>query len=129
MFVGYLYATSVRLCLLWITLMTWVLDSSGTQTAVINTEHTLATSTTNATFQSFVRLNNLALGDTLELRIYNITLSGGTLEVCWKATYGPALPVAIVSASPPLASDQSYRLTLKQTAGTGRNFDWKILRI
>lgn len=109
--------------------MAWTLASSGTQTAVITTEHTLATDTNNATFQPFVRLNNMALGDIVELRIYTMTLTGGTLEVAWKATYGPSLPAAIVSAGPMLASDISYRLTLKQTAGTGRNFDWKILRI
>lgn len=109
--------------------MSWILDSSGTQTAVISTEHTLSTATTNATYSAAVRLNNLALGDIVELRLYTITLSGGTLEVCWKATFGPALPVALVAVSPAIASDQSLRLTLKQTAGTGRAFDWKLLRI
>lgn len=109
--------------------MTWTLDSSGTQTAVISTEHTLATSTQNATFQAFVRCNNFAVGDILELRVYTITLTGGTLEIVWKACFGPAPPISLVIASPPLASDQSIRLTLKQTAGTGRNFDWKLLRI
>ncbi len=109
--------------------MTWILDSSGAQTATIGTEHTLATSTVNATFQSKVRLNNLALGDIVELRLYTITLTGGTLEVCWKGVWGPALPASLVVISPPIASDQSYRLTLRQTAGTGRAFDWAVLRI
>jgi hypothetical protein len=109
--------------------LAWTLDSSGTQTAVISTEHTLATSTTNGTFQFITRLNNLALGDIVELRLYTITLTGGTLEVCFLGVYGPSLPVAIVSVSPPMASDISLRCTLKQTAGTGRNFDWKLLRI
>ena len=109
--------------------MTWTLDSSGTQTATIGTEHTLATSTQNATFQAFVRTNNMATGDILELRMYTITLTGGTLEICWKATFGPAKPISVVIASPPIASDQSIRITLKQTSGTGRAFDWKLLRV
>ena len=108
--------------------MTWTLDSSGTQTAVIGTEHVLATSTTNATFYFQVRGNNLVSGDILELRIYTITLSGGTLEVTWKTTVGPSPPPAIVIASPPQPSDQSIKVTLKQTAGTGRALDWKLLR-
>lgn len=109
--------------------MTWTLDSSGTQTNVVNTEEILATATTNATYQGFIRLNNMAAGDVFEIRIYTITLSGGTLEVVWKCTVGPALPVATVVASPPIASDQSLKFTVKQTAGTARATDWKLLRV
>jgi len=108
--------------------VSWTLDSSGTQTAVIGTEHVLATSTNNGTFYFQVRGNNLVAGDILELRIYTITLSGGTLEVTWKTTVGPSPPSTIVIASPPQPSDQSIKVTLKQTAGSGRSFDWKLLR-
>lgn len=109
--------------------MSWTIDSSGTQTATIGTEHVLvAGSTTNATYIAKVRLNNLAIGDIVELRIYTMTLSGGTLEQVWKATYGPSPPISLVAPSPPLASDQSIKLTLKQIAGTGRSFDWELLR-
>lgn len=109
--------------------MTWVVSSSGTQAAVIGTEHTLATDTTNATYYSQIRTNNLQAGDVVELRIYTMTLAGGTLEVTWKTTVGPSPPPSIVFASPPQPSDQSLRVTLKQVAGTGRSFDWKLLRI
>lgn len=109
--------------------MTFILDDSGTQTAVISTEHTLTTLTTDGTYISFVRMNNMALGDIVELRIYTITLTGGTLEIVWKATFGPWKPFNLVAASPPIGSDLSMRVTLKQTAGTGRAFDWKVLRI
>jgi hypothetical protein len=109
--------------------MTWTSSASGTQTAVIATEHTLATDTTNGTFYFEVDINNLANGDILELRIYVMTLSGGTLRVAWKSTYGPIPPINDIAASPPQPSDQSYRCTLKQTAGTGRSYPWKLLRI
>lgn len=108
--------------------MTWVLSASGSQTAVVNTEHTLATDTTNATYSFQARCNNMALGDVVELRLYTITLSGGTLEVVWKTTIGPSLPAAIVTVAPPQPSDQSIRATLKQVAGVARVFDWKLLR-
>lgn len=109
--------------------MTWVVSASGTQTAVIGTEHTLATDTTNATYYFEVDTNALALGDVLELRIYTMTLAAGTLRVTWKATYGPTVEFIPIAASPPQPSDQSCRATLKQTVGTGRAFPWKLLRI
>lgn len=109
--------------------MTWALSSGGTQTAVIGTEHILTTDTTNGTYYFEVALNNLANGDILELRIYCITLSGGSLQVAWKSTYGPIPPIQDVAPSPPQPSDQSCRVSLKQTAGTGRAFPWKLLRI
>lgn len=109
--------------------MTWTLSASGTQSATIGTEFTLATDTTNATYYFEVDMTNLALGDVLELRIYTVTLSAGTLHVAWKSSYGPAPPVNAIAASPPQPSDQSCRVTLKQTAGTARSLPWKLLRI
>jgi hypothetical protein len=109
--------------------MAWALSSSGTQAATVGTEHTLATDTTVATFYYEVDLTNMALGDIVELRIYTMTLAAGTLHVAWKSTYGPSPPVAAIAPSPSQPSDQSIRATLKQTAGTSRNFPWKLLRI
>lgn len=108
--------------------MAWALDSSGSQTAVIGTEHTLATSTNNGTFYLQVRCNNMVAGDVVELRLYTMTLTGGTLELTWKTTIGPSPPTNIVCPFPAQPSDISIRATLKQTAGTGRVFDWKLLR-
>lgn len=109
--------------------MTWTASSNGSITAVIGTESTLVTDTTNATYYYEVDISNLANGDILELRIYTITISGGTLHLAWKSTYGPVPPIQDIAASPSQPSDQSYRATLKQTAGTGRVFSWKVLRI
>jgi hypothetical protein len=109
--------------------MTWALSASGTQTATIGTEHTLATDTNNGTFYFEVDTNALALGDMLELRLYVMTLSGGTLRQVWKATYGPTVDFIPIAASPPQPSDVSCRVTLKQSVGTGRSFPWKLLRI
>jgi hypothetical protein len=65
----------------------------------------------------------------LELRIYTMTLGGGTLRVAWKATFGPTVDFNANVASPPQPSDVSCRATLKQTVGTGRAFPWKLLRV
>lgn len=109
--------------------MTWTLSDSGTTAALtIGTETTLATDTNNGTFVLEVDTTNLANGDLLEIRIYTITLSGGTLTQAWKGTYQHA-QINNHKISPPVASDQSIKCTLNQTAGTGRTFAWKMLRI
>lgn len=109
--------------------MAWTLDSSGTQTCVVGTEETLSSPTTNGTYVFQWRLNNMAAGDVFELRVYAMTLVSGVLEQIWKGSYGPVVPVNPVVQSPPIASDQQLRFTVKQTAGTGRAVDWKALRI
>jgi hypothetical protein len=107
----------------------WTLSSNGTQTAVIGTEQILTTDNTNGTYYFETDISALAIGDVLELRIYVMTLSGGTLRLAWKQSYGPVPPVNLISASPPQPSDQSLKVTLLQVAGTGRSFPWKLLRV
>lgn len=109
--------------------MTWVVSASGSQTSSIGSEQTLTTDTTNATYYFETDITNLANGDVLELRIYVMTLSGGTLRLAWKNTYGPVMPVGDIAPSPSQPSDQSIRVTLKQIAGTARIYPWKLLRI
>jgi hypothetical protein len=93
--------------------MTWTLSDSGTTTALtMGTETTLATDTNNGTFVLEVETSNMALGDVLEIRIYTITLSGGTLTQAWKAAYQHP-QVNNHKISPPVASDQSIKCTLR----------------
>jgi hypothetical protein len=109
--------------------MTWTLSSSGTTSALsINSETVLVTDTNNATFVFEVDTSNVVNGDLLEVRLYTITLAGGALVQAWKGTYQHA-QLNNHKISPPIASDQSLKCTLKQTAGTGRTFAWKLLRI
>lgn len=109
--------------------MTWALDSSNTRTiAALNTEYTLATSVNNGTFVFEPRLNNVGVGDVFEFRIYTICLTGGVLELAWKAAFGPIKPIILKPQSLPVVSDQSIKVTVKQLAGTPRSFDWKLLR-
>jgi Flp pilus assembly protein TadG len=112
--------------------MTWTLSDSGTTSAlnVASGETTLATDTNNGTFVLEVDTSNIVNGDLLEIRIYTITLSGGTLTQVWKGTYQHA-QINNHKVSPAIASDQSIKCTVKLLAvasGT-RTFDWKMLRI
>ena len=107
--------------------MSWTLDSSGTQTTTVGTEHSLATSTSNATFVYEVDLSALDVGDVVELRVNGITLSGGTAAQMWKGTFA-APRVSPRIQSPPVPSDISITVTLKQVSGSSRSIPWKLLR-
>lgn len=103
---------------------------SGTQTAVIGTEHTLATDTTNKTFVLVVDANAMAAGDRLELRLYSIVLTAGTERVAYFASFAGVQDVEDkIKYSVPIPADISCKATLKQTDGTGRAFPWKLLSL
>lgn len=108
--------------------MALVQQANGTQTATINTEHSLSTRTDGKTYVLLVDLNNMVAGDILELRIKVKVLSGSTARVYTLATYVGAQPEPNI-ISVPVPAVHSVEFTLKQTAGTGRNFDWSVVSI
>lgn len=101
-------------------------ESSGTQTATIDTEHTLATITSNDTLQLIVDTANMAAGDVLILRVKTKVLSGGTTRLVQEAIYANAQSIPI-KYSDPIMSDQEAVFTLEQTDGTGRSYPWKVM--
>lgn len=102
-------------------------NQNGTQTATIGTEHTLGSSITAAgTFILSVNTSNLANGDVLELRAKTKVLTDGSEAVYLLATYAHAQGDP-VKMSIPIPSLYSLTFTLKQTAGTGRAFEWNIV--
>jgi hypothetical protein len=108
-------------------------QGSGTQTAVINTEHTLLDIALAGTYTLHVNKINMAAGDILELRLYQIILTGGTRAVVYLSRFSDAQPTDdMITISVPISNELTdagaVRATLKQTAGTGRNYDWKVLR-
>lgn len=109
--------------------MTVTSNQSGSQTAVINTEHTLGVAiTAPGVYVLVVDANAMANSDVLELRIYTKAKSGSTERLAFYTTF------ANVQGEPnkmsiPVPIDQSFKATLKQTAGTGRAFDWNILSL
>ena len=107
--------------------MSWTVSASGTDTAVVGTEQTLGSDTTNGTYVLVVDLVNMALGDTTELRVYTKVLSTGALDLMWKGTFGNVQITPVVQ-SPFVPSDVDVSVSLKQIAGTARTYDWKLLR-
>jgi len=108
-------------------------QSQGTQTATVGTEHTLLDVAVAGTFTLHVDKTNMAAGDQLELRVYQIVLTGGTRRVAYKTSFFDAQPTDdMIAISVPISNELtdagSLRFTLKQTLGTSRNFDWKVLK-
>ena len=102
-------------------------ESQGTQTAVITTEHSLATPTSAGVRVFVVDTVNMAAGDALELRIKAKVLTAGTIRVCYFAKFFEAQHADnYIQMSVPIACPFGVTFTLKQTAGTGRNFDWAV---
>lgn len=102
-------------------------ESSGTQTATVTTEHTLATITTAKPFQLIVDISALAAGEYVEIKIKRKVLSGGTTRVGFPGIYSwlDALVTPVI-VSDPILSTQEYVATLKQLNGTSRAFPWAI---
>lgn len=102
-----------------------VLSSNGTQTAVVTTEHTLYNPTSNKWYSAYVDLTNMASGDTTEIRVYVLVKTAGSYILYNMSSYSGAQTYPLVYI-PPLPSDLGWKLTLKQTVGTGRNYDWRV---
>lgn len=101
---------------------------NGTQTASISTEHSLGSEeTADAYYQLLVDLSNMVNGDVLELRAKVKVKTGGTARLVARATYRDAQEED-GCFSVPVPNIYGVVFTLKQTAGTGRNYDWSILK-
>ena len=98
---------------------------SGTQTAVISTEHTLYEVTTPNYYTGSINLGNMASGDTTEIRLYKKILTGSTQDLIdvWTFTDAQTKTVFYI---PPVSAPFGVKITLKQTGGTGRNYDWSV---
>ena len=109
--------------------------ASGTQSpAVVGTEHFLSSPNVAGVFQFVVDTVNMQQADILELRVYQMVLTGGTQRVVYYELFaGAQVADDLIKVSVPAANDltdtNALRFSLKQTAGTGRNFPWKVLQL
>ncbi len=109
--------------------MTVASNQSGSQTATINTEHTLGSSITAAgTYVLVVDTNAMVNGDTLELRLKSKAKSGSTERLAYLAIFSN-VQIEPNKYSVPIPVTDQVTCTLKQTAGTGRAYDWNILSL
>jgi len=108
-------------------------QASGTQTTTVGTEHTLVDISAPGTFTMHVDSDAMVAGDALELRVYQMILTGGTRRVAYlQVYYDVQVADDKIKISVPISNELSdagsLRFTLKQTAGTTKNFPWKVLK-
>ena len=109
------------------------LYASGTQATVITTEHFLSSPAVAGRFTLHVDKAAMAANDVLELRVYQMVLTGGASRVAHFMTYYGAQPAdELIAISPKISNDlveaNALRFSLTQTFGVGRDFPWKVLR-
>ena len=107
--------------------------ASGTQLSVITTEHTLSDVNVPGTYTLSVDTVLMAAGDILELRVYQMVLTGGTRRVAeFMAYYGAQPTDDVIKVSIPISNDLTdagaLRFTLLQTFGAAHNYPWKVMR-
>lgn len=100
-------------------------------TLTIGTETTLSSATAlsqGGTFLPQVDLSNMADGDVTEIRIYNQANSSSSLveEICLSFANGQT---DLIPPLPAIPATIGWKLTIKQTAGTGRTYQWSVLNL
>ena len=109
-------------------------SGSGTKTvAAVGTAEVLLDINTEGVYTLHVDTVNMVAGDILELRVYQIILTGGIRHVAYYASYFGAQPTdGLIKISVPIANELtdagSLRFELNQKAGTARAFPWKVLK-
>jgi hypothetical protein len=98
----------------------------GSQTATIDTEHTLDTQTTAGVYVLVVDMSNLAAGDIVILRIKTKAVHDGTSHLAYEKEYSGVITEKH-TYSIPVPIDTEIICTLEQTDGTGRAFPWNLL--
>lgn len=111
--------------------MSVIVYASGTQTAVIGTEHFLSSPNVAGQFRLFLDLSVLLANDVLEVRAYKMVLAGGTSRQVWVGVfYGvqPAYSLVYLTdwLSNVLTDANAARFSITQTFGTGRAIPWSV---
>lgn len=107
---------------------------SGTKTvSAVGTPETLLDVNAAGTYTLHIDTVNMAAGDVLELRIYQMVLTGGTRRVAYYAQWAGVQPTDdLIKISVPISNELTdsgaLRFEINQAAGTARAFPWKVLK-
>lgn len=105
--------------------------ASGSQLTVLTTEHTLNDNTGAGTagyYQLVVDINPLAIGEDLELLVYEPALAAGTVRITERILLTGGLNDPIVKSNMH-ACTHGAKFTLKQTGGSVRTFPWEVRNV
>lgn len=108
--------------------MAVAVNTSGSQTATVSTEHTLATITAAGVYVLVVDCANMVTGDECELRIYGKARSSDTERLIYVYGFAHAQGQPL-KESVAVPTPHHAKFTLKQTAGTGRAFPWAVYQL
>jgi hypothetical protein len=109
--------------------MTVSVNTSGSQTATIGTDHSLATISSAGTYQFVVDTANMVGGttpDILQLSVYTKTRSTDTERLLFQHFLIGAQNINEWPSPPFGAASADYTVKLKQIQGTGRAFPWAV---
>jgi hypothetical protein len=109
-------------------------QGSGTTTvAAVGTPETLLDVAVAGTFTLHIDTVNMAAGDILELRIYQMILTAGTRQGAYAARWEGVQPTLDrIKISVPISNELTdagaLRFEINQAKGTARAFPWKVLK-
>ena len=98
------------------------------------TEDFLTSPAVAGTFTLHIDTNDMAAGDVIEVRVYQIVLTGGTTRVAYLSRYeGLQLADDKIKISVPISNEltdaNSLRFSITQTKGTAAiSLPWKVLK-
>ena len=107
--------------------------ASGTLSATAGgTEDFLSSPNVAGTFTLHVDLNAMAAGDVVELRAYQMVLTGGTTRQVYHARFEGVQQGDKIAISVPLSNEltdtNALRFSLTQQKGSARSFPWKVMK-
>ena len=103
--------------------------SSGTQASTLDTEHSLATSTTAGIYVCMWNLTNMVKSDVTRCFVKTKVLTGDTAEIIFEGIYANDLSASPIVQSPPVVSMFSIDMLVEQTDGTARSYPWSLIRV
>ena len=106
--------------------MALTVTNTGTLTADGSEQTIGAERTDGKTYVLQLNTANMAAGDIVELRVKVKVTSGGSAVTLYRAVRSGVQPYA-AEQTPPIVAPYSVSFTLKQTAGTNRNFDYALI--
>lgn len=108
--------------------MALVSIGSGTQTAILASEHALAQSSGIGVYVLLVDTSEMLSGDTLIIRIKTKVATGANFVIAYEDIFTDA-QVAPNKYSIPLPSVVDMSCTISQSTGTPRTYKWNLLRM
>lgn len=106
------------------------IKAEGSQAATLTTEHTLLDTSDAGNYQLKVDCTALSGSEYVDLKVYDKAATGGSYRLAQSVRVTAAMAAVYpISESVPVAAPLGIKATLTQTGGTGRSYDWSVVRL